>query len=58
MPVTPDLLRLVPLFNGMTDRSFQAIADLASEADYATSDKPMPRSRVMPQDGGPITGDC
>jgi CRP/FNR family cyclic AMP-dependent transcriptional regulator len=37
MPVTPDLLRLVPLFNGMTDRSFQAIADLASEADYATS---------------------
>jgi CRP/FNR family transcriptional regulator, cyclic AMP receptor protein len=38
MPVTPDLLRLVPLFNGMTDRSFQAIADLSSEADYATGD--------------------
>ena len=35
MPVTPDLLRLVPLFNGMTDRSFEAIAGLAREADYA-----------------------
>ena len=38
MPVTPDLLRLVPLFSGMTDRSFQAIADLSSEADYAVGD--------------------
>ena len=39
MPVTPDLLRLVPLFNGMTDRSFEAIANLASEADYAVGDR-------------------
>lgn len=38
MPVTPDLLRLVPLFNGMTDRSFQAIAALSSESDYAVGD--------------------
>lgn len=38
MPVTVDLLRLVPLFNGMTDRSFEAMAALASEADYAAAD--------------------
>jgi CRP/FNR family cyclic AMP-dependent transcriptional regulator len=38
MPVTPDLLRLVPRFNGMTDRSFEAVANLASEADYVTGD--------------------
>ena len=38
MPVISDLLRLVPLFRGMTDRSFDAIAGLASEADYATGD--------------------
>lgn len=37
MPVTVDLLRLVPLFNGMTERSFEAMAALASEADYAAS---------------------
>jgi CRP/FNR family transcriptional regulator, cyclic AMP receptor protein len=35
MPITADLLRLVPLFNGMTDRSFEAIASLASETDFA-----------------------
>jgi len=34
MPVTSDLLRLVPLFNGMTERSFEAIASLASEVEY------------------------
>lgn len=38
MPVPPDLLRLVPLFNGMTDRSFEAIAGLAAETDYAAGD--------------------
>jgi CRP-like cAMP-binding protein len=38
MPITADLLRLVPLFNGMTDRSFEAIASLASEADFALGD--------------------
>lgn len=38
MPVTVDLLRLVPLFNGMTDRSFEAMAALASEVDYAVAD--------------------
>lgn len=42
MPVTPDLLRLVPLFNGMTERSFEAIAGLASETDFAT-DEPLVR---------------
>ena len=39
MPVTADLLRLVPLFNGMTDRSFEAIAALASEARFAAGDE-------------------
>ena len=39
MPVTADLLRLVPLFNGLTERSFEAIAKLASEADYAVGDE-------------------
>ena len=34
MPVTADLLRLVPLFNGLTDRSFQAIAALASQVEF------------------------
>jgi len=38
MPITADLLRLVPLFNGLTDRSFEAIANLASETDYGTDD--------------------
>ena len=38
MPVSTDLLRLVPLFNGMTDRSFEAIADLASETTFAAGD--------------------
>jgi CRP-like cAMP-binding protein len=39
MPVSADLLRLVPLFRGMTDRSFEAIASLASEADYGAGDE-------------------
>ena len=39
MPVTPDLLRLVPLFNGLTERSFEAVANLASETDYATGEE-------------------
>lgn len=30
MPVTAEMLRTVPLFSGMTDRSFEAIAALAS----------------------------
>ena len=38
MPVSTDLLRLVPLFNGMTDRSFEAIADLASETTFGAGD--------------------
>lgn len=38
MPVTADLLRLVPLFNGLTDRSFEAIARLATEADFGTGE--------------------
>ena len=38
MPVSTDLLRLVPLFNGMTDRSFEAIAGLASETTFAAGD--------------------
>jgi len=28
-----------------------------AKADYAKSDKPMPRSRTLPDNGGPITGD-
>lgn len=39
MPVSVDLLRLVPLFNGMSDRSFEAIAGLANEADFAAGDE-------------------
>lgn len=39
MPVSADLLRLVPLFNGLSERSFEAIANLATEADYATGDE-------------------
>lgn len=39
MPVSSDLLRLVPLFRGMTDKSFDAIANLASEADYGAGDE-------------------
>ena len=38
MPVTADLLRRVPLFNGLTEPSFEAVANLASEADYATGE--------------------
>lgn len=38
MPVTADLLRLVPLFNGMTNRSFEAIAGLASETAFGLGD--------------------
>jgi hypothetical protein len=29
-----------------------------AKADFAKSDKPMPRSRALPNDGGAITGDC
>ncbi len=39
MPISADLLRLVPLFNGLTDRSFEMIAGLASEIDFATGDQ-------------------
>jgi hypothetical protein len=39
---------------GATDIS----ASSEAKADYATSDKPMPRSRALHQDGGPIPGDC
>jgi CRP/FNR family cyclic AMP-dependent transcriptional regulator len=38
MPVSTDLLRLVPLFRGLTDRSFDAIANLASETSYAAGE--------------------
>lgn len=38
MPVTADLLRLVPFFNGLTERSFEAIGNLAMETDYAAGD--------------------
>jgi CRP-like cAMP-binding protein len=38
MPVSADMLRLVPLFRGLTDRSFEAIANLASETDYGAGD--------------------
>lgn len=38
MPVSTDLLRLVPLFRGMTDRSFEAIANLASEATFGAGE--------------------
>ena len=38
MPVTTDLLRLVPLFAGMTDRSFEAIAGVAIEVGFAEGD--------------------
>jgi CRP-like cAMP-binding protein len=38
MPVSADLLRLVPLFRGLTDRSFEAVADLASEKRYEAGD--------------------
>ena len=39
MPVSADLLRLVPLFRGMTDRSFEAIANLAAETTYGAGDE-------------------
>jgi CRP-like cAMP-binding protein len=38
MPVSTDLLRLVPLFRGLTDRSFDAIAALASATSYGAGD--------------------
>lgn len=38
MPVTADLLRLVPLFAGMSDRSFESIADVASEVAFGAGD--------------------
>jgi CRP-like cAMP-binding protein len=39
MPVTADLLRLVPLFNGLTERSFEAAANLAWETDFMTGEE-------------------
>lgn len=38
MPVTADLLRLVPLFAGMSDRSFESIASVTSEVTFATGE--------------------
>ena len=38
MPVTADLLRLVPLFAGMSDRSFEAIAGVASPIAFSTGE--------------------
>lgn len=38
MPVSADLLRLVPLFRGLSDRSFEAVAELAAETRYGTGD--------------------
>ncbi len=38
MPVSTDLLRRVPLFAGMSDRSFEAIASVASPVAFATGD--------------------
>ena len=46
MPVTADLLRLVPLFAGMTDRSFEAIASVA--ADVAFEEATTSSARVRP----------
>jgi CRP-like cAMP-binding protein len=38
MPVTADVLRLVPLFAGMSDRSFESIAGVASEVAFPAGD--------------------
>ncbi|MGZ8438191.1 MAG: cyclic nucleotide-binding domain-containing protein [Candidatus Limnocylindrales bacterium] len=38
MPVNADLLRLVPLFAGMTDRSFEAIATVAADVAFEEGD--------------------
>jgi CRP-like cAMP-binding protein len=38
MPVDPDRLRSVPLFQGMTDRAITAVAELADEAAFADGD--------------------
>jgi CRP-like cAMP-binding protein len=38
MPVTADLLRLVPLFAGMSDRSFASVATVASEVAFAAGE--------------------
>jgi hypothetical protein len=46
MAVSADLLRLVPLFRGLTDRSFEAIASLASETRHGAGD-------VLVRQGGP-----
>jgi CRP-like cAMP-binding protein len=42
MPTSSEALRQVPLFQAMTDRSVDAIADLAEERDFAT-DEPLVR---------------
>ncbi len=38
MPVDPDQLRSVPLFEGMTDRAITAVAELADEAVFGDGD--------------------
>ncbi len=38
MPVTADLLRLVPLFAGMSDRSFEAIGAAATDVTFAAGE--------------------
>ena len=38
MPVTADLLRAVPLFAGMTDRSLEAIATVAADVAFEEGD--------------------
>jgi CRP/FNR family cyclic AMP-dependent transcriptional regulator len=46
MAVSPDILRAVPLFSGMTDRAIAAVADLGEEADY-------PAEAVLVREGDP-----
>lgn len=36
MPIRSEVLRSVPLFQGMTDTAIEAIADLATESTYTT----------------------
>lgn len=49
MTTTSDVLRSVPLFHGMTDRTVEAIEGLAEEATY-------PSGAVLVREGDP--GDC
>lgn len=39
MPVSADVLRLVPMFAGMSDRSFESIAGVASDVAFAEGDE-------------------